>query len=57
MIPPNIVTTRIYANEWMAIDDDTFDGVKPCGTGETEQEAIDDLLEQIANSIDVRLVV
>lgn len=34
--------------DWEAVDDDTFDGPgSPIGTGETEQEAIDDLLEQL----------
>jgi hypothetical protein len=38
--------------DWSAIDDDTYDGAEdsncPIGRGATEQEAIDDLLEQIA---------
>jgi hypothetical protein len=37
--------------DWSAIDDDTYDGADdshcPIGRGATEQEAIDDLLEQI----------
>jgi hypothetical protein len=37
--------------DWSAIDDDTYDGADdsscPVGHGATEQEAIDDLLEQI----------
>jgi hypothetical protein len=36
--------------DWSAIDDDTYDGTDdshcPIGRGATEQEAIDDLLEQ-----------
>lgn len=32
-------------NNWTAVDDDTYDGPgSPIGTGQTEQEAIDDLL-------------
>lgn len=37
--------------DWSAIDDDTYDGAEdshcPIGRGRTEQEAIDDLLEQL----------
>jgi hypothetical protein len=37
--------------DWSAIDDDTYDGADdsscPIGHGATEQDAIDDLLEQI----------
>ena len=33
--------------DWSAIDDDTYEGGKPVGRGATEQEAIDDLLEQV----------
>jgi hypothetical protein len=34
--------------DWQAIDDRTYDGPgSPMGTGATEQEAIDDLLEQL----------
>jgi len=37
---------------WNAIDENTYDGApdsinKECGTGETEEEAINDLLEQL----------
>ncbi len=38
--------------DWIAVDDDTYDGAPEChcpiGFGATEQDAIDDLLEQIA---------
>ena len=40
--------------DWSAIDDSTYDGAEDSGTrnqigyGKTEQEAIDDLLEQLA---------
>ena len=48
----NIQATRIYHGEWMAVDDDTYDGAEdsksPCGTGSTEAEAIADLLEKMA---------
>lgn len=47
----NIRATRIYHGEWMAVDDDTYDGApdskSPCGVGSTEQEAIDDLKEKL----------
>jgi len=34
--------------DWLAVDDDTYDGEGcPIGTGATEQEAINDLLEQM----------
>lgn len=39
--------------DWQAVDDLTYEGGKPIGWGATEQEAIDDLLEQICNEEDV----
>ena len=35
--------------DWSALDEDTYDGspTDPIGYGETEQEAIDDLLGQL----------
>jgi hypothetical protein len=33
--------------DWSAIDDDTYEPDSPIGYGRTEQEAIEDLLEQI----------
>lgn len=40
--------------DWSAIDDDTYDGAEdsncPVGYGATEQQAIDDLLEQMADA-------
>jgi hypothetical protein len=48
----NIRATRIYHGEWIAVDDDTYDGAEDspnqCGVGSTEQEAIDDLREKLA---------
>lgn len=42
---PNIVTKRLYADEWSAIDEDEYGGPEsPLGTGNTEQEAVDDLI-------------
>lgn len=39
--------------DWSAIDDDTYDGADdsscPIGRGATEQEAIDDLLDQLTD--------
>lgn len=36
--------------DWQAIDDDTYDGPGcSIGLGATEQEAIDDLLEQLTD--------
>lgn len=50
-----IVTSNIFppipvrTMDWSAVDDDTYDGSGPIGWGETEQEAIDDLLEQLSD--------
>lgn len=53
----DIRTTLQPNNEWTAIDADTYDcdcdqdgffSTSPVGYGKTEQEAIDDLLEQEA---------
>lgn len=48
----NIRATRIYHGEWIAVDDDSYDGVEDapnhCGIGSTEQEAIDDLIEKLS---------
>lgn len=36
------------SHQWCAVDDDTYEGEGcPIGYGETEQEAIEDLLQQI----------
>ena len=35
--------------DWSAVDDDTYDYDSPIGYGPTEQEAIDDLMEQLAD--------
>ena len=41
--------TNFQYMRWVAVDDDTFDGPgSPLGTGQTEQEAIEDLKEQLA---------
>jgi hypothetical protein len=37
----------IRAFDWSAIDEDTYDGTGPIGYGETKQEAIDDLMQQV----------
>jgi hypothetical protein len=38
----------IRSYDWCAVDDDTYDGPgSPIGSGATEQEAIDDLKEQL----------
>jgi hypothetical protein len=34
--------------DWIAVDDDTYDGTGPVGTGATEAEAIADLKEQLS---------
>jgi hypothetical protein len=36
--------------DWSAVDDDTYEPGCPIGYGHTEQEAIDDLMEQIAEN-------
>ena len=33
--------------DWSAVNDDTYDAGCPIGYGRTEQEAIDDLMEQL----------
>lgn len=43
--PPPIPDRR---SDWTAYDDDTYDGPGSClGRGATEQEAVDDLIEQM----------
>ena len=39
----------IRSFDWSAIDDDTYDYDAPIGQGPTEQAAIADLLQQIAD--------
>jgi len=42
------IRTRCEYGQWFAIDDDSYAGPgSPQGWGATEQEAIDDLLEQM----------
>lgn len=51
MSEPDIKTYAHYPDEWSAIDDRTYDGLgSMIGWGRTEQDAIDDLLCQIADS-------
>ena len=44
--------------DWSAVDDDTYDGAEDgvyiIGFGKTEQEAINDLLEQVCQSSESR---
>lgn len=48
-----IVTHHVYPPipdrrfDWSAVDDDTYDGTGPVGTGATEAEAIADLEEKL----------
>ena len=48
----DIRATRIYHGEWIAVDDDIYDGAPDskslCGVGPTEAAAIDDLLTKMA---------
>jgi hypothetical protein len=45
----NIITENHFGLTWTAVDDDTYGGPgSPIGTGATESEAIEDLIEQIA---------
>lgn len=56
----NIRTSYVYppipirAFDWSAVDDDTYDGAEdshcPIGHGATEQEAIEDLKQQIEDA-------
>lgn len=44
----NIRATEQLPGCWVAVDDDTYTGPPdPIGSGFSEQEAIDDLLEQL----------
>ncbi len=44
-----IVAEEAYPGQWWAVDDDTYDGPGSLiGRGNTKQEAIADLKEQIA---------
>jgi hypothetical protein len=46
----NIRTNYQYFH-WVAVDDDTYDGLgSPMGMGRTEQDAIDDLKEQLSEA-------
>lgn len=55
MAAPRIRTEFVYppipsrAFDWCAVDDNTYDGDghSPIGYGPTEQDAIDDLIEQL----------
>lgn len=41
----------IRTADWLAVDDDTYDGPgSPIGCGATEQEAIDDLKDQLEDA-------
>lgn len=43
-----VVTSQDYFNQWIAVDDDSYDGPgSPYGYGATEQEAIDNLKEKL----------
>ncbi len=43
-----IVAEEAYPGQWWAVDDDTYDGPGSLmGRGNTKQEAIEDLQEQI----------
>lgn len=45
-----IRTTQHYAREWTAIDEATYDGPpSPVGYGDTEEEAIADLMEKLTD--------
>jgi len=44
----NMKITWSFLDGYIAIDDDTYDGPgSPCGQGETEEEAADDLTRQL----------
>lgn len=45
-----ITTQEQLPGCWVAVDADTYDGPPaPCGSGFSEQEAIDDLLDQLGD--------
>lgn len=37
--------------DWCAVDDDTYEPGMPIGYGETEQQAIDDLVSQLPDDV------
>lgn len=42
------ILTNYQYRRWVAVDDDTYDGPgSPMGEGQSEQEAIEDLKEQL----------
>lgn len=45
---PTPISLRQF--DWSAVDDDTYDYDQPIGHGATEQEAINDLLEQLEDA-------
>ena len=51
------ILTNFQYMRWVAVDDDTFDGPgSPMGEGKTEQAAIEDLLEILAEREERRSV-
>ena len=42
--------------DWNAVDADTYEGGSPMGFGKTEQEAVDDLLDQLGVTVADRFV-
>lgn len=40
-------------SDWTAVDDRTYEAGCPVGVGATEKEAIDDLVEQVCNALDI----
>lgn len=43
-----IIVTNHYPHEWSAIDEDSYDGPgSPIGLGNSRQEAIEDLKDQL----------
>jgi hypothetical protein len=56
--PPYLGRTG-WVTEWSAIDADSYDGAPdshcPVGSGSSEREAIDNLVEQIVERLEVQL--
>lgn len=50
MIPETTIrTTQHYTRQWTAVDDTTYDGPgSPVGYGDTEAEAVTDLMEKLS---------
>lgn len=52
----NIKVSHAYANEYYAVDDDTYDGPgSAIGSGATPAAAVNDLVSQIVDDLETRI--